>query len=89
MINTKLTIALEELFKKEPFNLENTTISIRASYGSIEINPDEDRIQELEDSNYNLSEENDRLTEKQENIDEEINYYRSLLDDNNIDYHVY
>jgi|LGOV01.1.fsa_nt_gb hypothetical protein len=37
MINTRLVIALEELFKKEPFNLENDTFTVRANRGTIYI----------------------------------------------------
>ena len=37
MINTRLVIALEELFKKEPFDLETETIVIYANRGTISV----------------------------------------------------
>lgn len=89
MTNTKLVMELEKLFKQEPFNLENTEIKIKASYGSIEVNPNEDYIDELEDQVYTLSQENDRLREKQDGIDDELNYYKDLLNDNDIEYTEY
>ena len=37
MINTRLVMALEELFKKEPFDLENDEFIISASRGRISV----------------------------------------------------
>ena len=37
MINTRLVMALEELFKKDPFNLENVIFTIDAKNGRIEV----------------------------------------------------
>ena len=45
MINTRLIIALEELFKREPFDLENDTFVIHANRGTI-------HVTDLEDSEY-------------------------------------
>ena len=89
MTNTKLVMELEKLFKQEPFNLENTEIKIKASYGSIEVNPNEDYIEELENANFIIAEELERLKEKQDGIDEELEYYKDLLDDNDIEYTEY
>lgn len=45
MIDTRLVMALEELFKKEPFNLEIDTIVIYADRGTIQ-------VVDVEDSEY-------------------------------------
>ena len=45
MINTRLVIALEELFKKEPFDLEIDTFIIHANRGII-------YVTDLEGSEY-------------------------------------
>ena len=37
MINTRLVMALEELFKRDPFDLENDTFIIHANRGVISV----------------------------------------------------
>lgn len=89
MIDTKLLVELEKLFKKEPFNYENTKFLTEASYGSVKVNPDEDKIESLEYELAELREEYNRLNNENEELKELIelqDYYKDILDENGIDY---
>lgn len=86
MINTRLVIALEKLFKKEPFDLENITFNITASYGRITIDPNADKIADLENSNSDLEMNQEHLERDVEDLETKISDLKELLDENDIDY---
>ena len=93
MINTRLVIALEELFKKEPFDLENITFNITASYGRITIDPNADEVQSLKEEIGGLETDKDsaemslELAERDvEDLETKISDLKELLDENDIDY---
>jgi len=86
MVNTKLVVELEKLFKKEPFNYENTNFQVEACFGSVRVNPDANTIESLENQVYDLQEE---MLDKESEINmlnDYIEYCQNLLEQNEVDY---
>lgn len=82
MVNTKLVMELEKLFKQKPFNLENEIFVIKAENGSITVEEYGDLNEEAEEQIAELEREVD---EKERTIED----LRELLDENDIEhYHI-
>ena len=89
MINTRLVMALEELFKKEPFDLENDTLTIHASRGTIYVT-DYENTESL--SYYQqMSSDYEFMSSMNYELNDNISYYErrcerleQKLKDNNI-----
>lgn len=81
MVNTRLVIALEQLFKNYPFNLENDTLIVSAENGSVkvlEMGTEED----LEHLTIKVDELEDKVSE----LEGKITEYEFIMDANDICY---
>ena len=84
MINTRLVMALEELFKKEPFDLENDTFTIHASRGTVYITDYESSeyyvdyqqlysdLEYYSSMNYELNDDNSYYKRRCERLEQEL-----------------
>lgn len=91
MINTRLVIALEELFKRDPFDLENDIFTINATRGII-------YVTDYENSEHDMAYEEligdtEFYSSMNYELNEEISYYERRcerlerkLKDNNIEF---
>lgn len=88
MVNTRLVMALEELFKKEPFDLEIIEITINASRGTITVEEYgiDEIVNELECEISDLEEEKSSAEMENEFLERKISDLKELLDENDIDY---
>jgi|GEM_PF-4623760 len=93
MVDIRLLGELEKLFKKEPFNYENTILSVEASYGSIKVDDNLSKIEEHENEVIQLGQKISELEDEisilhSEKVDNEdlIEYLKELLYENGIEY---
>ena len=91
MINIKLVMALEELFKKDPFDLENDTFTIHASRGTIYVTDYESS--EYAESYNELLSDNEFYSSMNYELNNDNSYYKRRckrleqeLEDNDIDF---
>lgn len=81
MINARLITILEKIFKQDPFNLENTSIVIKADRGTITVEE-----QEPSESIEILQEEIGGLEDTISDLNGKIDEYEFLMDSKDIDY---